>query len=140
MEDTPHTHIEEFIKAFIIKERQERMLYLFNGSIKNKRKLEDQFLHELPIDSKYVAKSFENLKRDDAIRAFQEFLATKKVPEKCVVWSNKYPLTDDVRFGNAIESIKENMGLTDSVYSFIPGKLAFYTNDYGGQSCFLIKK
>ena len=124
-----------FVKAFIVKEKQERYLQLLN-SPKRRREILDRFNHNLDFDPKYAAIVPKELRTLDKMA---HLLRAHGAGEMCHVIADALDADgQDLPLREALaEVIAHDFG---SVLCCIPGRLAFHKAEAIEQAWYIFER
>jgi hypothetical protein len=126
-------HEEGFIKNFIKKDKQRRLLS-FYGSPKNRKKFTSSLVHPKNFDERLILRIDPKNQTSSKIAAL---LREKGAPDQCYVISEHPDL--DMKIGNLSSILSGIVGSgVVAVVSCVPGKLAFYEGEEAGERYLLI--
>jgi len=118
-------HEEQFIKNFIVPQKRERYLSMFESS-KGRSKLIQTFYHLPDLDERFAIKIESN---EQSLEAIHRILQSKGAPRNCHVIStdnqidgNEMPLLDVLE--KILDACKDG-----SFVSCIPGKLGYFEGE-----------
>ena len=124
-----------FVKAFIVKDKQERYLQ-FLASPKRRREILDRFNHVLDFDPKFAALVPKELRTADKLA---QLLRRHGAPETCHVMADSLDIDgEDVPLRDALaEVIAHDFG---SVLCCLPGSLAFHKAEIIEQAWYIFER
>ena len=124
-----------FVKAFIVKDKQERYLQIL-GSPKRRREMLDRFNHNLDFDPKYAALVPKELRVADKLA---HLLQARGAGETCHVIADSLDADGlDLPLREALtEVIAHDFG---SVLCCLPGRLAFHKAEAIEQAWYIFER
>lgn len=127
---------ELFIKNFIVKEKRERYLSMFDSK-KGRKKLIADFYHLNDLEEKYAKEVPPN---EQTAERIYEILKAKGSPEKCYIISTNNDF--DGKELSLIEVLEEIVGDCNhgTFISCIAGKLGYYEGESAGVRFILEKE
>lgn len=127
-------HEVEFIKSFVIPQKQQRFLEFVNSE-KGRRKFTSELDHPNFISSEFIC---EISPSQETVESISKILRNKHAPPICYVISSNGTIDScELPIDVALE---ETIGRgSGTVLSFLPGRLAFFENEDGDMR-FILKR